>query len=181
VNVSKGVNYSYGCTYLKFAGACLATVFLSGIGYAQSTNLLVGALRQNVVLEFSSTDAVTFTEDTFAGISKPETMVFDSSGNLFVFNGNGNEIKKITPLGVKTTIATDLDVDGMAVDAFGNLFVSRKSENSNASDGVILKFTPDGRSSVVVSNISHPKGLASGGQLFAEFANPSTLLREKAE
>ncbi len=122
-----------------------------------------------------------FTESTFAGISNPETMVFDPSGNLFVGNGKANSIKKITPSGIKTTFATDLDVDGMAVDAFGNLFVSRKSENSNASDGVILKFTPDGRSSVVVSNISHPKGLASGGQLFAEFANPSTLLREKAE
>ena len=108
-------------------------------------------------------------------------MVFDPSGNLFVGNGKANSIKKITPSGNKTTVATDLDVDGMAVDAFGNLFVSRKSENSNASDGVILKFTPDGRSSVVVSNISHPKGLASGGQLFAEFANPSTLLREKVE
>ena len=51
-------------------------------------------------------------------------------------------------------------MDGIAVDAFGNLFVSRKSKSSNASDGVILKFTPDGKSSVFVSNISHPKGLA---------------------
>ena len=155
-------------------------MFFSDIGCAAS-NLLVGALRQDVVLKFSSTDDIIFTENTFAGISNPETMVFDPSGNLFVGNGKANSIKKITPSGIKTTFATDLDVDGMAVDAFGNLFVSRKSENSNASDGVILKFTPDGRSSVVVSNISHPKGLASGGQLFAEFANPSTLLREKVE
>ena len=135
-------------------------MFLSGIGYAATTNLFVGALRQDVVLEFSSTDDIIFTENTFAGISNPETMVFDPSGNLFVSNGKANSIKKITPSGVKTTFATDLDVDGMAVDAFGNLFVSRKSESSNASDGVILKFTPDGRSSVFVSNISHPKGLA---------------------
>ena len=166
MNVSKGVNCSYASMYLKFAVACLATVFLSA-----TTNLFVGALRQDVVLEFSSRDDIIFTENTFAGISNPETMVFDPSGNLFVGNGKANSIKKITPSGVKTTFATDLDVDGVAVDAFGNLFVSRKSENSNASDGVILKFTPDGRSSVVVSNISHPKGLASGGQLFAEFAN----------
>ena len=138
MNLSKGANCSYGCISLKFAGACLATVFLSGIGYAQTTNLFVGALRQNVVLEFFSTDEIIFTENTFAGISNPETMVFDSSGNLFVSNGKANSIKKIAPLGVKTTFATDLDVDGMAVDAFGNLFVSRKSESSNASDGVIL-------------------------------------------
>jgi sugar lactone lactonase YvrE len=179
VNVRKGVNCGHGCRYFKFTIASLATVLLSGIGYAQTTNLLVGALHQDIVLEFSSTDEVIFTENTFAGISKPETMVFDSSGNLFVFNGKGNEIKKITPSGVKTTLATDLDVDGMAVDAFGNLFVSRKSESSNASDGVILKFTPDGRSSVFVSNISHPKGLAFDalGNLYLAYPDRDSILK----
>jgi sugar lactone lactonase YvrE len=178
VNASKGVNCSYRGTCLKFAVACLVTVFFSDTGYA-ATNLLVGALRQDVVLEFSSTDDIIFTENTFAGISNPETMVLDPSGNLFVFNGKGNEIKKITPLGVKTTLATDLDVDGMAVDAFGNLFVSRKSENTNASDGVILKFTPDGRSSVFVSNISHPKGLAfdSLGNLYLAYPDRDSILK----
>ena len=178
MTVSKGVHCSYRCTYLKFAVVCLATVFLSGIGYA-ATNLLVGALRQDVVLEFSSADDIIFTENTFAGISNPETMVFDPSGNLFVSNGKANSIKKITPLGVKTTFATDLDVDGMAVDAFGNLFVSRKSKNSNASDGVILKFTPDGRSSVFVSNISHPKGLAFDalGNLYLAYPDRDSILK----
>ena len=178
MDVSKGVNRSYASTYLKFAIACLATVFLSDIGCA-ATNLLVGALRQDVVLEFSSTDDIIFTENTFAGISNPETMVFDPSGNLFVGNGKANSIKKITPSGVKTTFATGLDVDGMAVDAFGNLFVSRKSESSNASDGVILKFTPDGRSSVFVSNISHPKGLAfdSFGNLYLAYPDRNSILK----
>jgi sugar lactone lactonase YvrE len=178
MDVSKGVNRSYASTYLKFAIACLATVFLSDIGCA-ATNLLVGALRQDVVLKFSSTDDIIFTENTFAGISNPETMVFDPSGNLFVGNGKANSIKKITPSGIKTTFATDLDVDGMAVDAFGNLFVSRKSESSNASDGVILKFTPDGRSSVFVSNISHPKGLAfdSLGNLYLAYPDRNSILK----
>ena len=179
MNVSKGANCSYGCPYLKFAVACLATVFLPGIGYAQSTNLFVGALRQDVILDFSSTDEVIFTENTFVTISEPETMVFDSRGNLFVGNGKANSIKKITPLGVKTTFATDLDVDGMAVDAFGNLFVSRKSESSNASDGVILKFTPAGKSSVFASNVSHPKGLAfdSLGNLYLAYPDRDSILK----
>jgi hypothetical protein len=177
VDVSKGVNCGYRCTYLKFAIACLATLFFSGIGYAQATNLLVGALKQDVVLEFSSTD--NFTENTFATISNPETMVFDSSGNLFVSNNKAKSIKKITPLGVKTTFATDLDVDGMAVDAFGNLFVSRPTKNSNASDGVILKFTPDGRSSIFASNVSHPKGLAfdSLGNLYLAYPDHHSILK----
>jgi hypothetical protein len=176
MKVSKGVNCSYGWIYLKFTVGCLATVFFPGTGSA-ATNLLVGALRQDIVLEFSSTDDIIFTENTFATISNPETMVFDSSGNLFV--SNGKAIKKITPLGVKTTFATDLDVDGMAVDAVGNLFVSRKSQSSNASDGVILKFTPDGKSSVFVPNISHPKGLAFDalGNLYLAYPDRDSILK----
>jgi hypothetical protein len=177
--VSTGVNCSYGCAYLKFVVAWLTTMFLSGIGYAATTNLFVGSLRQDIVLEFSSTDDVVFTENTFATISNPETMVFDSSGNLFVSNRKAGSIKKITPLGVKTTFATDLDVDGMAVDAFGNLFVSRPTKNSNASDGVILKFTPDGKSSVFASNVSHPKGLAfdSLGNLYLAYPDRDSILK----
>jgi hypothetical protein len=177
--MSKGVNCSYGCTYLKFAVACLAAVFLSSIGYAATTNLFVGALRQDIILEFSSMDDVAFTENTFVTISNPETMVFDPSGNLFVGSGKANSIKKITPSGVKTTFATGLDVDGMAVDAFGNLFVSRKSESSNASDGVILKFTPDGKSSVFASNVSHPQGLAfdSSGNLYLAYPIRGSILK----
>ena len=143
------------------------------------TNLFIGALKQNVVFEFSSFDDIIFTESTFTSLDAPETMVFDSSGNLFISNGKADSIKKITPLGVKTTFATDLDVDGMAVDAFGNLFVSRKSENSNASDGVILKFAPDGRSNVFASNVSHPKGLAfdSLGNLYLAYPDHNSILK----
>jgi streptogramin lyase len=177
MNASKGVNRSYGLTDLKFALAGLATLFLSDIGYSATTNVLVGALRQDVVLEFSATDDLAFTETTFAGVSNPETMVFDPSGNLFV--SNGKAIKRITPLGVKTTFATDLDVDGMAVDAFGNVFVSRKSKNTNESDGVILEFTPDGKSGVFASNVSHPKGLAfdSLGNLYLAYPDRDAILK----
>ncbi len=164
--------------YLKFVIACLAAASFSRVAFAQ-TNLFVGALKQGVVLEFSSSDDIIFTETTFTSLAGPETMVFDSSGNLFVSNGSANSIKKITPLGVKTTFATDLDVDGMAFDAFGNLFVSRKSEDSNASEGVILKFAPDGRSSVFASNVSHPKGLAfdSLGNLYLAYPDHNSILK----
>jgi sugar lactone lactonase YvrE len=176
VNQNKCVNPSY--SYLKIVIACLVAASFSRVAVAQ-TNLFIGALKQNVVFEFSSFDDVIFTESTFTSLDAPETMVFDSSGNLFISNGKADSIKKITPFGVKTTFATDLDVDGMAVDAFGNLFVSRKSENSNASDGVILKFTPDGRSSVFASNVSHPKGLAfdSLGNLYLAYPDHNSILK----
>jgi sugar lactone lactonase YvrE len=176
VNQNKCVNPSY--SYLKIVIACLAAASFSRVAVAQ-TNLFIGALKQNVVFEFSSFDDVIFTESTFTSLDAPETMVFDSSGNLFISNSKADSIKKITPFGVKTTFATDLDVDGMAVDAFGNLFVSRKSESSNASDGVILKFTPDGKNSVFASNVSHPKGLAfdSLGNLYLAYPDHNSILK----
>jgi sugar lactone lactonase YvrE len=131
----------------------------SGVAFAQ-TNLFVGALKQGVVLEFSSTDDVIFTENTFTGLAGPETIVFDSSGNLFVSNGSAKTIKKVTPSGVKTTFASGVDVVGMAFDAFGNLFVSQRSKDTDASEGVILEFAPDGSSKVFASNLTKPQGLA---------------------
>lgn len=145
--------------YPRIVIACLAAMSFSGVAFAQ-TNLFVGALKQGVVLEFSSTDDVIFTENTFTGLAGPETMVFDSSGNLFVSNGSAKTIKRITPSGIKTTFASDIDVAGMAFDAFGNLFVSQNSKDTDASEGVILEYAPDGSSRVFASNLTKPQGLA---------------------
>jgi hypothetical protein len=157
VNQSKCVNRR--CIYFRIVIACLAAVPFSPLALAQ-TNLFVGALKQGVVLEFSSTDDVIFTESTFTGLAGPETMVFDSSGNLFVSNGSAKTIKKITPSGIKSTFASGVDVVGMAFDAFGNLFVSQRSKDKDASEGVILEFAPDGSSEVFASNLTKPQGLA---------------------
>jgi len=48
----------------------------------------------------------------------------------------------------------------MAFDAFGNLFVSQKSKDTDASEGVILEFAPDGSRKVFASNLTKPQGLA---------------------
>ena len=156
VNQNKSLNCRSIC--LRVVIACLA-VSLARLACAQ-TNLFVGALNQGVVFEFSSTDDIIFTESTFTSIAVPETMVFDSSGNLFVSNGPAKTIKKITPSGVKTTFASGVDVVGMAFDPFGNLFVSLKSKDTDASEGVILEFAPDGSSKVFASNLTKPQGLA---------------------
>ena len=175
VNQNKSPNCRF--IYLRVVIACLAASF-SRVACAQ-TNLFVGALKQGVVFEFSSTDDVIFTESTFTGLAGPETMVFDSSGNLFVSNGSAKTIKKITPSGVKTTFASDVDIDGMAFDAFGNLFVSQKNPDPDAAEGAILRFAPDGSRKVFVPNISNPQGLAfdEAGNLYVAAPNRNAILR----
>ena len=176
VNQNKCVNRR--CIYLRVVIACLAAVSLSPLAFAQ-TNLFVGALKQGVVLEFSSLDDIIFTESTFTGLAGPETMVFDSSGNLFVSNGSAKTIKKVTPSGVKTTFASDVDIDGMAFDAFGNLFVSQKSQDLDAGEGVILQFASDGSRKVFASGLSNPQGLAfdSAGNLYVAVPSRNVILK----
>lgn len=147
-----------GSIYLPVGIVCLAAAF-SPLAFAE-TNFFVGALKQGIIFEFSSTDDIIFTESTFTGLAGPETMVFDSSGNLFVSNGSAKTIKKITPSGTKSTFASGVDVVGMAFDASGNLFVSQKSKDTDASEGVILEFAPNGSSKVFASNLTKPQGLA---------------------
>jgi len=165
-------------TSLRVVIACLAAASCSRVALAQ-TNLFVGALKQGVVLEFSSTDDVIFTESTFTSLAVPETIVFDSSGNLFVSNGAAKTIKKITPSGVKSTFASDVDVVGMAFDAFGNLFVSQKSQDLDAGEGVILQFASDGSRKVFASGLSNPKGLAfdSAGNLYVAVPSRNVILK----
>src|SRR5205807_869818 len=136
----------------KFAGACLATLFLSGTGYAATTNLFVGALRQDVILEFSSTDEVIFTENTFVTISEPETMVFDSRGNLFVSNGKANSIKKITPDGQRTTFASGIaHPHRLAFGAFGFLWVT------DPGAGALYAIAPSGVVFLIDSSALDPE------------------------
>jgi hypothetical protein len=176
VNQNGCVNFCW--IYLRVLIAGLAVACFSHAAFAQ-TNLFVGALKQGVVLEFSSADDVIFNESTFTGLAGPETMVFDSSGNLFVSNGSAKTIKKVTPSGVKTTFASDVDIDGMAFDAFGNLFVSQKSQDLDAGEGVILQFAPDGSRRVFASGLSNPQGLAfdSAGNLYVAVPSRNVILK----
>ncbi len=108
----------------------------------------------------------------------PDSVVLDSSGNVYVADTNNHKIRKITPSGVVSTLAgsTQGDTDGtgiaaqfnyptgIAIDVSGNLYVA---ENNNSK---IRKITPNG----VVTTYA---GLGGGGYLdgpvsVAQFSGP---------
>ena len=78
---------------------------------------------------------------------------FDSKGNLFVADWEGNAVRKVTPDGVMTTIASGLNGPGGAwVDKDDNVLVSLYGSGDQwAMGATVLKITPDGTVSTYAS------------------------------
>jgi hypothetical protein len=101
---------------------------------------------------------------TFAsGLNCPWGLAFDRDDNLYVVNSgtNGNlsnTILKFGTNGTSSVFATATNglsgPRGLAFDSAGNLYVA------NSSTGTILRFTPDGASSVFASGLSSPTSIA---------------------
>jgi sugar lactone lactonase YvrE len=70
---------------------------------------------------------------------------FDSQGNLFVADFEGNAVRKITPDGDTTTFAAGLDGPaGVWVDKDDDVFVSLYGAGYSGTGAAVLKITPDG-------------------------------------
>lgn len=135
---------------------------------------------------------------TAAQFMLPLSLTIDASGNLYVGEGGNNDIRKITPAGVVTTIAGNgVQVlkngnalqasfnypDGLAIDAMGNLYISDSNNNvirELSSSGDVTTFAGSGalvgitNGAAATSSFDTPKGITfnSAGDMFiADFGN----------
>ncbi|RQO80217.1 hypothetical protein DBR40_00950 [Pedobacter sp. KBW01] len=117
-----------------------------------------------------------------SGLSNPLNTAVDAAGNIYIADSDHNQIQKVTPLGVVTTLAgsgSAGSTDGtgtaasfqhpsaLAVDASGNVFVSDQQNHK------IRKITPSG----VVTTFagSGSPGFANGTGTGASFYSPIGL------
>jgi hypothetical protein len=168
----------------KFVSRC-AVALISAIGLGSSAaqaELIYVSLSDSTIVTYdvslSSAAAVRNSRTVFASgspLNAPEEMVFDSQGNLYTTNRNGNTVTKITAAGVKTTFASGAasllnKPIGLAIDQFDNLYVS------NENGATITKLTQGGVASTFASNIGS-YGLAADalGNIYA--ASGNTIMR----
>jgi len=126
---------------------------------------------------------------TTATFSGPSSLAFDSAGNLYVADFYNHLIRKITPVGIVSTLAGTAGVSGsadgqgatamfdypagVAADGAGNVYVS---ETGNRT---IRKITPAGLVSTLAGT-SKVSGYADGAGVAASFFSPASLAVDNA-
>ncbi len=111
------------------------------------------------------------------GVTNPQTLVFDSAGDLFVANQTGTVSEYVPPYNQgPAAVAGGLNhPQALAVDARGNLFVA----NGNGSNTVNVYAPPytGGPAATIASNVNDPVGLAldAAADLFVVNAAANTV------
>ncbi|WP_421874030.1 cadherin domain-containing protein [Marinoscillum sp.] len=134
-----------------------------GLAVDDSGNLYYAGLFQSRIYKISSEGEHTVFagsgdpgsqdgQGTSASFDGPTDVTVDASNNVYVIETVGNRLRKITPAGEVTTVATGFDGPiGIVCDAAGNVYVSDGNTNR------ILKVTPGG----VVSTLAGSGATAS--------------------
>ncbi|WP_339605846.1 Ig-like domain-containing protein [uncultured Roseivirga sp.] len=145
-------------------------------------NWLTLKLIENEVSNLAGTDNYASVDGTGIGANfhMPDDIVLDASGNMYVSDFGSNKIRKITPIGVVTTLAgsgvtgssngNGVNASfnhprGLAIDATGNVFVADRDNN------VIRKITPSG--DVTTYAGSGAWGSTNGASGSARFNSPN--------
>jgi len=128
---------------------------------ALAQNLFVTGRESGYIYEFKPNGNPL--GDFAAGFSFPDSLAFDSGGDLFLCDDGSGNIYEFTPNGTRSTFATGLrNPEGLAFNNSGDLFVA------DYDAGNIYQFTPNGTRSTFASGLVNPEGLAfnSSGDLF---------------
>jgi sugar lactone lactonase YvrE len=171
------------------AGVCVDS---SGVVYvADQTNHAIRKITGGVVttLAGSSTFGYTNAVGTSAGFHNPSSCAVDSAGNVYVADSANSAVRKISPTGSVSTLAgsaagtvgfangvgtsaTFRNLNGVAVDAAGNVYVA------DLNNHAIRKVTPSGTVTTLAGSGS--SGFVNGVGAAATFNQPFNVAVDAA-
>jgi sugar lactone lactonase YvrE len=156
----------------------------SGVALDRAGNLYVADAGNNTIRRISTAGLVTTlagkagqagSDDGAGGaasFSNPAAVAVDGAGNVYVADCDNNEIRKVTPAGIVTTLVAGSggldDPQGVALDSAGNVYVA------SSGNGSIEKVTPAGVVTVF-AGIPFVPGSADGDAITARFDHPGSL------
>jgi len=142
-SLASGATYAVTVNTAPSGDTCTASNTSGTISASVSSVTVVCAATTYTytVTTFAGTGSSGFVNGTgtAASFNSPDSLVSDTSGNIYVFDVTNGAIRKITSSQVVTTFALLTSGSGIAIDSSGNLFVSR--------GGLITKITSSGASS----------------------------------
>jgi sugar lactone lactonase YvrE len=148
--------------YIGDGGSALAaSVNLSclcgNLGFDHAGNLYIAEGVNQRVRKISSNGTITtiagtgltgYSGDggpaTAAMLNTPNSVAVDGNGNIYIGDTGNIAIRKVDSAGIISTFATNVDAQGLAVDAFNNVYAA-----APFSMNVILEITPGGVVSTV--------------------------------
>ena len=77
-----------------------------------------------------------------ARFATPAGIAVDSSGNVYVGDSGNSAVRKVTPTGVVTTVASVASVGGLAIDAAGNLYAGSSTVVEISPSGTVTPLGP---------------------------------------
>ncbi|MBK9992261.1 MAG: chitobiase/beta-hexosaminidase C-terminal domain-containing protein [Verrucomicrobia bacterium] len=175
----------------------------SAVAVDSTNQVYVADTKNSVIRKITSTGTVsvlagsagvvgaTNGQGSAASFNFPESIVVDSSGNVFVADTGNNTIRKITSAGAVTTLAGTAGVagstdgtgaaalfshpQGLGIDGSGNLYVADTYNNT------IRKVTPAGVVTTVAGDpLAQGVGYADGTGSAAHFEHPMAVAVDAA-
>jgi trimeric autotransporter adhesin len=148
------------------------------IYFADLFNNRVRYVSQGLINEVAGADhaAGDGGQATAAELYFPQTIAEDAAGNLYIADTNNNEIRKVTPAGIISTVGKVATPQAVVIDSSGNLYatsgnrvvkVDTKGINTIFSGSNTAGFSGDG-GPASAALLNNPQGLAldSAGNLY---------------
>lgn len=175
--------------YAEGTGSSAQFNFPRGLATDTSGNVYVADYQNHLVRKVTSAGvtsvfvgrpAGTPSSPAYTDYDQPHDIEVGSDGYLYTLERNGRRVRKVSPAGVVTTIATSATpgfgsgfAEGLTVDASGNMYVV------DTSTYRILKITPTGTVTTVAGS-SGAFGSVDGTGSSARFEGPTDVAVDKA-